>query len=284
MSKSQYNRVESHNEKKFVLHFPKAVACCPSAILEDARRSRDLNQLFFDDPRANEFIKLDPEINVDKDNEGIKQFEEKMFNGVVSLCDLIRDENDGYNFTVIPCGSFPLNAKVENLDEFDYVLGWENKSEFYKMEDCIGSRQIIEIESSKVSLGERYYIMALINRILIRSTKEIDYSDIKSFRKKRAINIKFSWMCSLSHEHSVSLDLAISVKTSSAIGDHFSYVKFPLKETAFEDSININEKMYWNCSVKTIIDEPNTNMFDKKMFETCNKISPNIRLCYRILK
>ena len=284
MSKSQYNRVESHNEKKFVLHFPKAVACCPSSILEDARRSRDLNQLFFDDPRANEFIKLDPEINVDKDNEGIKQFEEKMFNGVVSLCDLIRDENDGYNFTVIPCGSFPLNAKVENLDEFDYVLGWENKSEFYKMEDCIGSRQIIEIESSKVSLGERYYIMALINRILIRSTKEIDYSDIKLFRKKRAINIKFSWMCSLSHEHSVSLDLAISVKTSSAIGDHFSHVKFPLKETAFEDSININEKMYWNCSVKTIIDEPNTNMFDKKMFETCNKISPNIRLCYRILK
>ena len=152
------------------------------------------------------------------------------------------------------------------------------------MEDCIGSRQIIEIESSKVSLGERYYIMALINRILIRSTKEIDYSDIKLFRKKRAINIKFFWMCPLSQDHSVSLDLAISVKTSSATGDYFSHVKFPLKGTVFEDSININEKMYWNCSVKTIIDEPNTNMFDKKMFETCNKISPNIRLCYRILK
>lgn len=91
MSKSQYNRVESDNEKKFVVHFPKAVACCPSAILEDARRSRDLNQLLFDYPRANEFIKLDSEINVDKDNEGIKQFEEKMFNGVVSLCDLVRD-------------------------------------------------------------------------------------------------------------------------------------------------------------------------------------------------
>lgn len=77
MSKSQYNRVESDNEKKFVVHFPKAVACCPSAILEDARRSRDLNQLLFDYPRANEFIKLDSEINVDKDNEGLSNLKRK---------------------------------------------------------------------------------------------------------------------------------------------------------------------------------------------------------------
>ena len=65
-------------------------------------------------------------------------------------------------------------------------------------------------------------------------------------------------MCPLSHEHSVSLDLAISVKTSSTIEDYFSHVKFPLKEPAFDNSIGINGKMYWNCSVKVIFDQPNT--------------------------
>ena len=138
-------------------------------MLTAARKSRDLNPLFCDDPRGNEFIKLDCEIYVDKDNEGIKQFEETIFNVVVSLCDLIRDENDDYNFTIIPCGSFPLHAKIDNLEELGYVLCWENKAEFYKLEECIGSRQ--NIEKSKVSSGEVYCIMNLVDRILIRSTK-----------------------------------------------------------------------------------------------------------------
>ena len=31
-------------------------------------------------------------------------------------------------------------------------------------------------------------------------------------------------------------------------------------------------------------DRPNTNIFDKQMFETCDPVSPNVRLCYRVLK
>ena len=103
-------------------------------------------------------------------------------------------------------------------------------------------------------------------------------------RKAHAINIQFSFMCSSNHKHSMSIDLAISVKTSTTIQEYFSQIGFPLKGTPFEDSIDINEKMYWNCVLDKGFGRPDTNIFDKKMFETCDRISPNIRLCYRVLK
>ena len=31
-------------------------------------------------------------------------------------------------------------------------------------------------------------------------------------------------------------------------------------------------------------DRPDTNIFDKQMFKTCDGVSPNVRLCYRVLK
>ena len=99
-----------------------------------------------------------------------------------------------------------------------------------------------------------------------------------------AINIQFSWLCSSNHKHSVSIDLAILIKTSSLIQEYFSPVRFDLKGTPFEDLIDINEKMYWNCSLFSGRGRASTNIFDKQMLEICDEISPNIRLCYRFLK
>ena len=84
--------------------------------------------MILDDPRANEFIRLDFEIYVDQDHKEVKKFGDAMFDWVASLCDLIRYNHVDLDFTVIPNGSFPLNVKVENLDEFDYVLALENKA------------------------------------------------------------------------------------------------------------------------------------------------------------
>ena len=62
--------------------------------------------------------------------------------------------------------------------------------------------------------------------------------------KRHAINIQFSWLCSSNHKHSVSIDLALAIETSSTIQEYFSHVKFVLKGTSFEESIDINEKIY----------------------------------------
>ena len=60
-----------------------------------------------------------------------------------------------------------------------------------------------------------------------------------------------------------------------------------MKETPFEDSVNVNEKMYWSCSLSNLEGDygrPDTNIFDKQIFERCDGISLKIRLCYRVLK
>ena len=58
-----------------------------------------------------------------------------------------------------------------------------------------------------------------------------------------------------------------------------------MEGTPFEDLIDINEKMYWNCSLTSMfVGRAVTNIFDKQIFETCDRISPNIWLCYRVLK
>ena len=60
-----------------------------------------------------------------------------------------------------------------------------------------------------------------------------------------------------------------------------------MKEIPFEDSVNVNEKMYWSCSLSNLEGDygrPDTNIFDKQIFERCDGISLKIRLRYRVLK
>ena len=113
-------------------NFTKVLSFCPSSILRDARKKKDLNGLFCGDPVVNEFLRLDHEIYVDKDDEGVKKFGDAILNCVSSLCNLMRYTNNDLNITVIPCGSFPLNLNIENLDEFDYLLVWEKQIEYPK--------------------------------------------------------------------------------------------------------------------------------------------------------
>ena len=275
--KTEHDRVIFDKEKMVLENFVNIASFCPDVILSDAAKRRDLDQLLCDDPRANEFIKLDYKIYIDKDDKDIKKFGDAIFDWVTSLCDLIKAMHNDLNFTVIPAGSFPLNVKVGNLDEFDYVLSWENKAEIAKIQEISGKGHMLLPRL-------RQAILYVINVVLVKSEKKLNLSDIQFMRKAHAINIQFSFMCSSSHKHSVSIDLAISVRTSTTVQEYFSQIDFPLKGTPFEDSIDINEKMYWNCALDRGFDRPDTNIFDKPMFETCDRISPNIRLCYRVLK
>ena len=127
-------------------------------------------------------------------------------------------------------------------------------------------------------------LLDVLEMVLIKSKKNINLSDIRLMEKRHAINIKFSWLCSSNHKHSVSIDLAISIETSSTIQEYFSHAECVLKGTPFEESIYINEKMHWNCCYYNGFGRADTNIFDKQIFETCDGISTNIRLCYRVLK
>ena len=109
-NETQFNDVISYKDKKVLENLFNIASFCPSVILSDARKRRDLNQLLCDDPRANEFIKLDSEIYIDNDDKDVRKFGNAMFNLVASLCDLIRYKHIDLNFTVIPGGSFPLNV------------------------------------------------------------------------------------------------------------------------------------------------------------------------------
>ena len=115
--------------------------------------------------------------------------------------------------------------------------------------------------------------------------KEYDnISEIRLFWKTYAINIEFCWFCSLNHKHSVSLDLAISIKTTTTLREYYRRKNLSLKNTPFEQSIDYNENIYWNKLLSGGCPRIDTNIFDKQLFETCDAISPNIKLCFRVLK
>lgn len=52
---------------KVLQKFKKILLCCPSFVVANSKKQRGSNNLFSRDPIANEFIKLDNEIKIDKD-------------------------------------------------------------------------------------------------------------------------------------------------------------------------------------------------------------------------
>ena len=163
--KTQHDRVIFGKEKKVLENLGNIASFCPSVILSDARKKRGLNQLC-DDPRANEFIKLDCAIYIDQDDKDVKKFGDTIFVWVSSFCDLIRYLHNDLNFTVIPSGSFPLNVKIKNLNEFDYVLAWENRAGVAKVQEFFD-------ENFDLRQGKLMYpaLVDVLKTVLIKSKK-----------------------------------------------------------------------------------------------------------------
>ena len=90
-----------------------------------------------------------------------------------------------WTLTVIPCGSLPLNVKVENLDEFDYVLHWEKKAGCARFQKYFFEM----IQEGEVVVPPN--LPDLIKKVLINSAMK-NLSDIQLFQQNHAVNIKFS--------------------------------------------------------------------------------------------
>ena len=182
------------------------------------------------DPLANEFIKLDHEISINKDDGGVKEFSKAIFNFLDSLFEFVKFVHKDFKFRVNPAGSFPVNNKIGDMDEFDFVLFWENFSEQYNIEEVRLSDLYF------ISLLSTYTpeIIDIIKRVLILCKEYGRISEIRLFWKSHAINIEFCWFCCLSHKHLVSLDLAISIKTTTTLQEYYKLQTFFMKNTPFE--------------------------------------------------
>ena len=254
---------------------------CPNSILEKAKNQRDVNKFFCSDQVANNFILLDNEIKIEKDDTRVSQFSHTIFNLVECLAKLVRchryhQRDNDIKCTVFPAGSFPQNVKIETLDEFDFVFVLESESESPNIDDWV----------ELLLFGDTRSLAKEIGRVLRKCVNENDFVETNLLQKDHCVNLIISWICPHKHNHSLSVDIAISVKTSTKLQDFFRKVNFPLTGTPFENSIDKNDNVYWNSELNG--DIPNgridTNIFDKQLFDKCDDISPNIKLCFRLVK
>ena len=254
--------------------FSKILNFCPSSILENAKKRRD-SKLLHHDVAPNDFVKLDNIIKIDKTDEEIKLFSNTVFQCVETLGKCIAYSFYDFNCKVLPAGSFPLNLKIEAIDEFDFILILESKVKAYKIENWVE----LEKFHTKDELAD------IVKDIFLTCNYDKLFCEINLFRKAYAVNIVIFWICSSNHRHSVSIDLALALRLSTTVQELFESSKFPLNGTPFERSIDINVTMYWNCGMDIPFrGRVDTNIFDKKLFEKCNSISPNTKLCCRIAK
>ena len=253
---------------------------CPSSILKKAKNQRDVKKFFCSDQVANDFILLDNEIKIDKDDEGVSQFSHTIFSFVECLAKLVNwhrshQRNNDIKCTVFPTGSFPQNVKIETLDEFDFVFVVESESK---------SPSIIKLLDGLIFGGTRS-LGNEIERLLRKCVNENQFVEINVLQKKHCVNLIISWICPFKHKHSVSLDIAVSVKTTTKVEDFFREYNSPLKGTPFEKSIDRSDNMYWNIQINGFDDgRIDTNIFEKQLFDKCDDISPNIKLCFRLVK
>ena len=273
---------------------------CPDYIVKSAREKKSTFKTPKNNESSNLFIQLDNEIKIDIEDDHIKEFSETILKFVKTIADIIC-KLSGLLFKVNPAGSFPMGNKIGQIDEFDFVLEWID------MPKDLTNLSLQEISSlyfergpvkrpykEMIHIREIHYPDMIIRQIFLEC-QDVDNITIKTLIQKRfAMNLIISWGCLNCHnKHEISLDLAVSLKSKDTAYQKFSEItEISFKDTAFEQTIESDEFTYhcfpfvregelfdpfFQCRV-------DTNYFDMWMFHKCDKISPNIKLVFRITK
>ena len=191
-------------------NFSEASKFCPSSILEKAKRRRNSNKLLRRSSPPNEFVYMDDIIKIDKDDEEIKLCFNTVCRCVETVAECVEHFFQDCSCTIRPAGSFPLNLKIETIDEFDFALKQD------KTGSCIINHNVLVPNfDNSVFVNIIKYIFCTSNCDKLSNYK------VNLLRKTRAVNIKLSWTCSTGHEHSVSLDLALDLKASTTVQEFF---------------------------------------------------------------
>ena len=171
---------------------------------------------------------------------------------------------DNIRFRVIPAGSFPLNLKIGEPDEFDFVLEYEVQCLPKKLENMV--------------------VRPILHTFYTHIRDILDNCDILAIEKNHAVNVIIFWSCHCEQEHAVHIDLAFSTKTEITVEDYLKDLGLPLRGTLFENCLDRNQNVYMNLGSSDSTHRIDTNLFDKCFFSLCDKLSPNIKMTYRILK
>ena len=209
---------------------------------------------------TNEFIAQDNAIKVNKDDPKVKAINIAVTGFVNQIANKLNWTIPNAQFHVIPAGSFPLNLKINKPDEFDFIL------------ECNP-----QIDLRKHGMGH----------CIMYALREYGITPI---RIRSAINFIISWLCQCGERHNISIDLVICRKVEKTVEEYFREIDFSLIGTVFENCIKTNQKVsviVWpfTCKIKEYdYRDVDTNVFDNELFKVCDKISPNIKATYRILK
>ena len=223
---------------------------------------------------ANEFIALDNAIKVNKDDPKVKDINIAVTGFVNQIA---RDANwmihnaqfnardanwmiHNAQFNVVPAGSFPLNLKINKPDEFDFILECNPQTDLQKID---------------------------MGHCIIYALREYGITPIQI---KSAINFIISWLCKCGQKHNISIDLVICRKVDKTVEEYFGEIDFSLIGTVFENCIKTNQKVsvqVWPFTLEIKeydYRDVDTNVFDNELLKVCDRISPNIKAIYRILK
>lgn len=210
----------------------------------------------------NDFIRLDNYIKIDKEDPKIKSFNKAVTKFVELIAGYLSKTIENIRFCVIPAGSFPLNLRKP--DEFDFVLVYE----------------VQRLPSQPKNMAVRPILHTFYTHI----RDILDHCDVLTIEKNHAVNVIISWSCHCHQEHAVHIDLAFSTKTDIIVEDYLKDKGLPLRGTPFENCLDRNKNVYMNLGASDSNNRIDTNLFDKCFFSLCNKISPNIKMIYRIMK
>ena len=263
---------------------------CPNDLVKNAREKESKVKNSNNKELPNEFIQLDKEMKIDAEDENIKKFSETILKFVENIAHFF-EKLSGLRFEINSAGSFPLGNKIEAIDEFDFVLEWINMP---KELTELGFWQMQNLDYNRRS--DRNY-PGMITRCLFEKLL-LEIQDVEKvtvttlIQKKFATNLVILWECSYCHKHEVSLDLAFSVKLKDTMQKYFAMMSMNFKNTPFEKIMESREFTYFcfpfvhqrqlcNPFQESRVD---TNYYDKCLFAVCDKISPNIKLSFRITK
>ena len=269
---------------------------CPHAIAGESKESKSRGLLYEDlivselnndrslvlkDPVVDEFINLDTDIKINSEAPKIKAFGQAIQTFVEILCNLLETTNSYYKFKVHPCGSFPLNTKICCIDEFDFRLEWLDQ---VFNNPPILKTNVVAVDYLNKEICEIYETLENIIQNHCSFIEKCKVSMMEFIKKRCAMTIIMLWLCPLSdHQHEVSIDLAICMKTNLTVGN-FLAQENPFKNTIFNDSLKENAMVYINLPMTRLSVLVDSNSLDQDLFRACDMISPSIKSCFRILK
>ena len=227
----------------------------------------------------NDFIRLDNAIKIDKEYHEIKRLYFKVTAFVKLIATYLTNAVDNVEFTAAPAGSFPLNLKIIEPDEFDFVLTY--------------SFQNMPVENSSSSIKECPKICQSLCQFI---SKLLSKCEITLIQKRKVVNIIIPWLCHCGKRDLISIDLAFLTDSGISVEQFINGSNLESKQFILERCMEKKQNMYVLYHPNSDLSDSesylesdsdeyfDTNMFDEDIFDLCDQISPNIKLTLRILK